>query len=219
MDGVEAFAEGANTVANRGGDAGREASDEALKKIGDGVGLEPESEGDECESGGEDHEDDAGLGVLGEMNKEIDAEEDGDSADVEDAFDGPDGELRSEAETVFLGDEIGADELAGASEEGESGKTDDLRRNEFSGADVPNWFEKDLPADGAQDVNGINAGDGEKDTEQVDVLSLLTELYPIERLPGAELEIDESDKNDDNDYGGEMFFHSRGERVQLQGTG
>src|SRR4051794_36589261 len=133
---METFAEGAHAFANGLGDARGKAADGALQEVGDEVSLEPEGEGDGGERGGEDDEDDSGLGVLGEIKEQIDAEKNGDGADVKDAFDGPDGHLRSETEIGFAGDQVGTDEFAGTAEQGESGETDDLGGDEFAGVDV-----------------------------------------------------------------------------------
>jgi hypothetical protein len=228
VDCVETLAEGNNAFANDGTDStGESVGDPAEQRCYE-IGLPPDGKHSDADDGDQGQESNAALLYLrkgaitiGE-NSEIQSKQNCDARHVKDAFHGPDRELRREREVQLASDDVRAHEFAGASEEGESGEAEELRNDQARDSGVATWFEKDLPTNRTKYIYEVSKSDGAEEMNETDSASLNEQRVPIEALPCTELNIDEHSKDDDDDRGGEMFFHSMGERkpdCRVQGKG
>ena len=90
--------------------------------------------------------------------------QDGKSANVEYPLHRPDRHLGRNRQVLPPGDQIGADEFPGTSQQGQTGETDQGGRHQFQPRRLgTNRTKKNLPADRPENVGDINKTDGVND--------------------------------------------------------
>ena len=111
-------------------------------------------------------------------------------AGVEEAFDNIDGELGAESKAGFLRDEVGADGVGDAADEGDGRESYDLGSDKGEGRDLFMVLEEAGPAEGAKNVGEIDAEEADEDLAPVGLGDLFTEDVEIEVefLPAPEEE-------------------------------
>src|SRR5579871_2097088 len=145
---------------------------------------------------------DIGIGLDLGGEEHVDRHEGGEGADVENALHGPNPYLGRDRHSLFLGDQVGADELARTSQQRQAGETDKGGGNQILPAGTAHWLQKNLPAHRPQHIGGINQKHGDGDLQQVDVAGG-PKTGPVERAPVLYLEIDQRAQDDYNNGSGE----------------
>lgn len=184
---VKAGAKAADLVADGVAKALGYDAEDALEEAGDGAAGE--TDGDE-EDGPGSGAAEAPVGDLVEdflvreraAGREGDDErkEEGHGAGIEEALDDVGGDLGADGEAGFAGDEVGADEVGDAADEGDGGESDDLGAEQGEEADPFIVADEECPADSAKDIGEIDGGGGDADVCPVGLLELVNEGVEVE---------------------------------------
>src|ERR1700739_1074276 len=107
-------------------------------------------------------------------------EDEGHGAKVEKALDDVYGELRTEGQAGLFGDEIGADRVGYAANEGDGGEPDHLGAEKRKGRHFFVGAEEQRPANGTENVGEIDAGGADGDFRPVGLGYLFAEDMEVE---------------------------------------
>ena len=130
---------------------------------------------------------------------------------IEDALHSPDRNLRGEGEALFLGDDVGANHLAGAAQQSQGGEADKLRRQQAGRGCLADRLQENAPADCAQNICQVRQHQAVESVQPVNVFGAAPERVPVERLPGADLQVNQQAQRD-QDYAEDeraFFVHGR----------
>ncbi len=143
-------------------------------------------------------------------------EDEGDRADVEHALDGVDADLRGDGRGGAAGDEVGADEVGGAAEQGDAGESDDLAAEEAEGPHALCGLHEQRPAEGTQQIAEPDEGDGDAEELPVGQVELADEDRPVKRLDAAAAKPDERGQDEQGHQQHNPVFIAFQRRLQRQ---
>src|SRR5215467_14052747 len=123
--------------------------------------------------------------------------------DVEDALHGPNCQLGGEGKIGATRNQIRANEFSRASQQGQSRKTDQCRRYQFSHLGFrAHGSQEYLPAKGAHYIAGINEQNAMNHMPFPDAVRLAPERGPVKGPPVSILQVDENNEYAEHHYAG-----------------